>query len=309
MTYLGRQKMRATLAWTLVSIFAASSPGMATQATYVSPSSAVDALVAAVRSGTLEDILDVLGADGRKIASSGDAVADADVRERFVAAYDETHEIRQVGEGPTILYVGHEDFPFPLPLVSEDGKWRFDTQAGEEEILDRRIGRNELAAIEVLRVYADAQREYGEINHDGKGLQYARKLASSRGKRDGLYWPTTEGEAESPLGPLVAEAHAEGYRRGKTGPTPYHGYLFRILTEQGPKAAGGARDYIVKGRMIGGFAMIATPAEYANSGVKSFIVNQDGDVFEKDLGEDSARVADRIAAFNPDAGWTPVSAP
>ncbi|WP_072397517.1 DUF2950 domain-containing protein [Hyphomicrobium sp. CS1GBMeth3] len=292
--------------WFLAASVAVASPVAAGQQTYTSPQAAVDALVDAARSGDIDAILDVLGSDGREIASSGDAVADANARERFVAAYDEGHEIHQAGSGPTILYVGKDDFPFPLPLVAEGGKWRFDTAAGAEEILDRRIGENELAAIEVLRAYVDAQREYAEVDHDGRGVQYARRLVSRDGKHDGLYWPTAEGEAESPLGPLVAEARAEGYRRGKARQTPYHGYLYRILTEQGSNAAGGRREYIARGRMIGGFAMIATPAEYGNSGVKSFIVNQDGEIFENDLGENSARIASRIETFDPGTGWAPV---
>lgn len=294
------------VSWILAVSVAVTAPAGAGQATYMSPQAAVDALVDAAKSGDLDAILDVLGSDSREIVSSGDAVADANARKRFVTAYDEKHEIHQAGSGPTILYVGKDDFPFPLPLVAEGGRWRFDTAAGTEEILDRRIGANELAAIEVLRAYVDAQREYAEVDHDGRGVQYARRLMSTDGKHDGLYWPTTEGEAESPLGPLVAEARAEGYRRGTARQTPYHGYLFRILTAQGDNAEGGPREYIARGRMIGGFAMIATPAEYGNSGVKSFIVNQDGEIFEKDLGEGSARVAGRIEAFDPGTGWTRV---
>lgn len=279
----------------------------ADRASYASPQEAVDALVASVRSGDAKRILSVLGPDGRALVSSGDAVADAAARERFVAAYDEAHEVRQAANGAHILHLGRDDYPFPLPLVAAGRKWRFDTAAGAEEILDRRIGENELAAIEVLKAYVDAQREYAEADRDGKGVQYARHMLSHDGTQDGLYWPVAEGEPESPFGPLVADARAEGYRAGKAGRTPYHGYLFRILTAQGKDAAGGARDYVVRGRMIGGFAIIATPAEYGNSGVKTFIVNQDGIVFEKDLGRDSVNAAQRITAFNPDRSWTKVS--
>ncbi len=307
MAHLGRRKVRTNLAACLAALLFAAPPALAKQATFASPAEATNALVAAVRTGDLKAILDILGPDGADIASSGDAVANANARERFLKAFNETHEIRKTSDGSTVLYIGNESFPFPLPLVAEDGKWRFDTAAGAEEILDRRIGENELAAIEVLRVYADAQREYAEVDHDGKGPQYARSLLSREGQQDGLYWPTAEGQPESPLGPLVAQAREEGYSGGKTGPTPYHGYFFRVLTAQGPSAAGGARDYIAGGRMIGGFAMIATPADYGNSGVKSFIVNQDGKVFEKDLGEETANVAALIKAFNPDSGWDPVA--
>lgn len=279
----------------------------AAQAKYASPQEAVNALVAAVASGNINDIVAVLGPEGEKLASSGDAVADAAVRERFVTAYDETHELRQFAELPLTLYIGRDDFPFPIPLVEDAGKWRFDTAAGAEEILDRRIGENELAAIEVLRASVDAQREYAEADRDGKGVQYARRILSSQGRMDGLYWPDAEGAPESPLGPLVAEAQSEGYKAPKGGgPAPYHGYLFRVLTGQGEEASGGARDYIVHDRMIGGFGLIAVPAEYANSGVMTFIVNQDGVVYQKDLGDRTAAIASGISSFNPDTSWSQV---
>ncbi|HEX2842887.1 DUF2950 domain-containing protein [Hyphomicrobium sp.] len=276
------------------------------QGTYSSPQEAVDALVASVKSGSVADIVAVLGPEGQGLASSGDPVADASVRERFVSAYDEAHQLHKFGDEPLTLYIGHEDFPFPIPLVEEAGKWHFDTAAGAEEILDRRIGENELAAIQVLRSSVDAQREYAETDHDGKGVQYARRLLSSEGKMDGLYWPTAEGEPESPLGPLVAEARSEGYKARQGGPTPYHGYFFRVLSGQGKDAAGGARDYIVHGRMIGGFGLIAVPAEYANSGVMTFIVNQDGVVYQKDLGPRTGAIASGITAFDPDTSWSQV---
>ena len=279
------------------------------QASYGSLQEAVDALAKSVRSGEIREILTVLGPDGRNIVSSGDAVADALARDRFVTSFAESHEIRQIGDGPYILYVGKDDYPFPLPLVSSEGKWRFDTAAGAEEILDRRIGENELAAIEVLKAFVDAQREYAEADRDGKGPQYARRILSSRGKTDGLYWPTNEGDLESPIGPLVAEARSEGYKAGKAGRTPYHGYLFRILTAQGKDAVGSSRNYIVGGRMIGGFALVASPAQYGNSGIKTFIVNQDGVVFEKDLGEKTRRLVDRMDTFNPGEGWERVLTP
>ncbi len=278
----------------------------AKQATYNSPQEAVDALVAAARTGNMADIAAALGPEGREVASSGDPVADAAARERFVTAFEEKHEINQSGDTRATLVLGNDDFPFPIPIVQEAGAWRFDTAAGKEEILDRRIGENELAAIEVLHAYVDAQREYAETDRDGKGPQYARRLLSSEGKTDGLYWPTAEGEPESPFGPLVAEARAEGYKRREGGPTPYHGYLFRILSRQGGDAAGGAQDYVVGGRMIGGFALIATPAEYGNSGVMTFIVNHDGAVFQKDLGPETSRLAANVTAFNPDATWRKV---
>jgi hypothetical protein len=278
------------------------------QDTYPSPQAAVDALIAAVKADDVQAIIHVLGPEGRELASSGDPVADAATRQKFAAAYDEAHNIEAQGERATLI-LGNDAFPFPIPLVAQDNEWRFDTEEGVEEILDRRIGENELSVVEVMRAYVDAQREYAEADRDGKGVQYARRILSSPGLTDGLYWPTEEGEPESPLGPLIADARGEGYSEvRKAGVTPYHGYVFRILTAQGKGAEGGARDYIVRGRMIGGFGLIAAPAEYGNSGVKTFIVNQEGRVFEKDLGDDTARLARRISSFNPDTGWTEVAA-
>ena len=275
----------------------------AKQSTFRSSQEAVDALVTAVRSGKPDDIVAALGPEGRELVSSGDNVADAAARDRFIKAYDEAHKIEQAADNRAVLVVGADDFPFPIPLVEATGAWRFDTAAGKEEILDRRIGANELAAVEVVRAYVDAQREYAEADRDGNGPQYARHLMSTEGKRDGLYWPTAEGETESPIGPLVGEARAEGYTRHSGAPTPYHGYVFRILTDQGSNAEGGARDYIVGGRMIGGFGLVAAPAQYGNSGVMSFIVNQDGKVFEKDLGTDTEDLAASMTNFNPDSSW------
>ena len=231
-----------------------------------------------------------------------DDVADAAARQRFLTAYDEAHEAKE-SDGRAVLIIGKDEYPFPIPIVADAGAWRFDTAAGAEEILDRRIGQNELSAIEVLKAYVDAQREYAEVDHDGKGVQYAQRLLSSEGKQDGLYWPTAESAPESPFGPLIAEAHAEGYRKTSDSPQPYHGYLFRVLTAQGANAAGGERDYVVNGRMLGGFGLIAVPAEYGSSGVKTFTVNQDGVVFEKDLGEETADEAAAIKSFDPDASW------
>jgi hypothetical protein len=275
----------------------------AKQSTFRSSQEAVDALVTAVRSGKPDDIVAVLGPEGRELVSSGDNVADAAARDRFIKAYDEAHKIEQAADNRAVLVVGADDFPFPIPLVEATGAWRFDTAAGKEEILDRRIGANELAAVEVVRAYVDAQREYAEADRDGNGPQYARHLMSTEGKRDGLYWPTAEGETESPIGPLFGKARAEGYTRHSGAPTPYHGYVFRILTDQGSNAEGGARDYIVGGRMIGGFGLVAAPAQYGNSGVMSFIVNQDGKVFEKDLGTDTEDLAASMTNFNPDSSW------
>ena len=275
-------------------------------ASFQSPQAAIEALIAAVKDGSTEKIVSVLGPDGERLASSGDGVADAAARQRFLTASEEAHEAME-SDGRAVLIIGKDEYPFPIPIVREKGSWRFDTAAGEEEILDRRIGQNELAAIEVLKAYVDAQREYAEADRDGKGVQYAQRLLSSEGKQDGLYWPTAENAPESPFGPLIAEARAEGYRKTSDSPQPYHGYLFRVLTAQGKNAADGERDFVVNGRMLGGFGLIAVPAEYGNSGVKTFIVNQDGVVFEKVLGEETAEQAGTIKSFDPDASWAKVA--
>jgi DUF2950 family protein len=276
------------------------------QTTFKSPQDAVDALVAAIKGDKTDAFVSILGQAGQKLASSGDPVADEAARTRFATAYDEGHELQPEGDARAVLIVGKDDFPFPIPLVAKEGAWRFDTAAGAEEILNRRIGEDELATIEVMRAYVDAQREYAEADRDGKGDQYAKKFISSEGKKDGLYWPATAGEPDSPLGPLIADARAEGYAARSGGPTPYHGYLFKILTSQGDNATGGARDYIVNGRMIGGFALVAAPAEYGNSGVMTFVVNHDGVVFQKDLGSDTSDLVAEMASFNPDSTWSEV---
>jgi hypothetical protein len=239
--------------------------------------------------------------------SSGDEVADAATRQKFVAAYDAKHQIAMEGDNKAILVIGQEDFPLPIPLVRKDGLWRFDTAAGREEILFRRVGRDELDAIQSCLAYVDAQNEYGEKDRSGAGVGvYAQRIISETSKKDGLYWPASASGDESPLGELMAEATKQGYRVGE-GRTPYRGYYFKILTKQGPDAPGGELDYVVKGKMIGGFALVAYPAEYRNSGVMTFIVNHTGNVFQKDLGPDTARLAERMTSFNPDRSWTKVT--
>jgi hypothetical protein len=299
---MGFRSVAFVVTLTLPSLCALAGEG----ASFQSPQAAVEALVEAVKDGSTKKIVAVLGPEAEKLASSGDEVADAAARQRFLTAYEEVHEAKE-SDGRAVLVIGKDEYPFPIPIVEEKGSWRFDTAAGEEEILDRRIGQNELSAIEVLKAYVDAQREYAEVDHDGKGVQYAQRLLSSEGKQDGLYWPTAENAPESPFGPLIAEARAEGYRKTSDSPQPYHGYLFRVLTGQGENAAGGERDYVVNGRMLGGFGLIAVPAEYGNAGVKTFMVNQDGVVFEKDLGEETADAAGAIARFDPDASWAKVA--
>ena len=276
------------------------------QEAFTTPEAAVDALVGAAKSGDKKAILAVLGPDGQAIVSSGDLVADTNTREKFVAQYDAKHAIEPEGDGTQTLIIGDDDWPFPIPLVNKAGEWQFDTGAGLDEILRRRVGRNELSAIQVARAYVQAQNEYAELDPAGFGRGvYAQRIQSRPGKKDGLYWATTEGQTPSPLGELAAQASAEGYKTGK-GPIPYHGYYYRVLTRQGAGAPGGAYDYLVKGKMRGGFALLAFPAEYGNSGIVTFMVNHDGTVFQKDLGPKTAKRARKIELFAPDETWTKV---
>jgi hypothetical protein len=285
-----------------------SAPAFAQQQ-FGTPEAAAEALVAAARSGDGVAMLKVLGRDGAPIVSSGDPVADNNIRQDFVSAYDAKHAIELEGDGTQTLIIGDENWPFPIPLVNKGGQWQFDTNAGLDEILRRRVGRNELSAIQVSLAYVQAQNEYASLDPAGLGRGvYAQRIVSRPGKKDGLYWPSAEGEEPSPFGDLAAKAAAEGYKAGAT-PIPYHGYYYRILTRQGEAAPGGAYDYVVKGNMIGGFALVAYPAEYGNSGIMTFLVNQDGTVFQKDLGTNTARLARKIDAFSPDSTWTKVDAP
>ena len=294
----------------LVLTTAAGTPASA-QDTFATPDEAVSALVSAVRSEDPgEAIVKLFGPDGRDVASSGDEIADQARRDRFLTSFDEGHSLQADGD-KQMLVLGKDEYPFPIPLVQADGKWRWDTAAGLDQILTRRIGENELSAIEVMRTYVAAQFEYAERPRDSKGIQYARRLMSRDGRKDGLYWETAEGEPESPIGPLIAKAQLEGYKgkaKPEDGQANYHGYVYRMLYGQGKKAADGARDYILNDRMIGGFALIATPAEYGNSGVMTFIINQDGVVYEKDLGPESRQEAAQIRLFDPDPSWQKVDA-
>jgi len=277
------------------------------QQTFQTPEEAATALVNAAKSGDMKAIVTVLGPDGEDIVSSGDEVADAATRTKFVTAYDTKHEVAKQGDNKAVMVIGPDDFPLPIPIIRKDGQWRFDTAAGREEILFRRIGENELDAIQSALAYVDAQDEYAEKDRTGAGVNtYAQRIISQPGKKDGLYWPTSQGEEPSPLGELIAEATKQGYRVG-VGRTPFHGYYFKILTEQGPAAAGGELDYVVNGKMIGGFALVAYPAEYRNSGVMTFIVNHAGTVFQKDLGPNTTQLAERMTSFNPDKSWQAVT--
>lgn len=270
-----------------------------------SPDSAMTALASALRHGQTERVVSFFGPGSKTLISSGDAVADRQARARFLAAFDESHKIVYRGDNEAILVVGDNEWPFPIPAVKRGDGWQFDTSAGKQEILNRRIGANELDAIEVCRAYVDAQRDYATVDRNGDGvLEYAQRFLSSPGKHDGLYWPATSAEDESPIGPLMASARAEGYSTELGKPRPYHGYFYRILTKQGPDAPGGAMDYVVRGRMIGGFALVAYPAQYGVSGIMTFIVNHDGIVRQKDLGPETAKKAKEMTRYDPDASWT-----
>jgi hypothetical protein len=289
-------------------VFAMASVASAQQS-FNTADEALNALVGAVRIGDRNGILTVLGRAGTDIVSSGDDVADAATRQRFVAAHDAKHQVTMDGESKAIIVIGQEDFPFPIPLVRKDGMWRFDTAAGRLEILYRRIGRNELDTIQACLAYVDAQNEYTQKDRTGAGAGvYAQRIVSQPGKKDGLYWPASQGDDESPLGELMAHATREGYRIGG-GRAPFHGYYYKVLTKQGPNAPGGALDYVVRGRMIGGFALVAYPAEYGNSGVMTFLVNHTGTVFQKDLERTTAQIAERMTSFNPDQTWKKVDLP
>lgn len=278
------------------------------QKTFASPEDAAAALVQAVKAHKRADVLSVLG-NAAEWISSGDATADRAAGDRFVAAYETKHAIQRDGDKAK-LTIGNDDFPFGFPLVKSGERWHFDTAAGKEELLARRIGENELDTIKVLQAIVDAQREYASADRNGDGvLAYAQKFVSGKGKRDGLYWPTKAGEAASPLGPLVVRASGEGYRKQEKGPTPFHGYYYRLLKGQGSNAQGGVLDYVVKGRAIGGFAVVAYPAKYGNSGIMTFMANQDGKVYQADLGPNTQGQASKLQRFDPGKGWNPVSAP
>lgn len=278
------------------------------QQRFKSPDEAAAALIAAVRSDKGSEIISVLGRDARPIVQSGDEVADGKLRAAFLLAYDLRHQVISDGQRKATLTIGNQDWPFPIPIVKRAGSWLFDTASGREEILYRRIGRNELSAVQVSLAFVDAENEYASINPEKTPVEsYARRIISSPGKKDGLYWPASADQPKSPLGEAMAVATLEGYRLGGQ-PSPYHGYYYKVLTGQGASAPGGAVDYIINGQMIGGFALVAYPAEYGNSGVMTFLVNHSGVVFQKDLGPKTSRIASRMTQFNPDHTWKRVPA-
>ena len=293
----------------MIFIFSGVNAGAALkQKGFATPEAAVRAFAAAMESNDENELLSIFGMAGKELISSGDPVRDKQRRETFIADYNRKNKLAQEGSR-MILNVGEKDWPFPIPLVKQGDQWFFDTKAGKEEILNRRIGENELSTVQTLLAIVDAQREYAMHDRNNDGIrEYAEKFGSDPGKKNGLYWTTQPGEAPSPLGELVAEARAEGYRRSGTqqGPIPFHGYYFRILKKQGKHAAGGAFDYVVKNKMIGGFAVIAYPAAYGSSGVMTFIVSHEGMVYQKDLGKNTAKTATAMTSFDPDKTWKKV---
>jgi hypothetical protein len=275
----------------------------AKQKTFITPEAAVATLIQALRNNSEKDLLAILGPGSENLISSGDQVEDKKQSARFIKLYDEKNFLENAGDRRMILHVGNNDWPFPIPIVKTGNEWRFDIKLGKEEILSRRIGRNELNTIQTCLAIVDAEREYATRDRDGSGLlEYAQKFFSDMGKKNGLYWEAKPGEKPSPLGLLVAKAQGEGHRKDEK-PAPYDGYFFRILTAQGKDANGGAYSYVVKGKMIGGFALVAYPASYGVSGVNTFIVNHEGVVYQKDLGPDTAKKAKSMKEFNPDKTW------
>jgi len=281
------------------------------QERFNSPQAAVDALKAAVEARDTNALHAIFGPVAHSLVS-GDVVEAQEERELFVSRVKEKVNLVSQSNSTKVLQLGSDGWPFPIPLVKQDGGWIFDTEAGQEEILNRRVGANELGAIRVCRAYAQAQREYANVDRNHKGvLEYAQHLRSTPGAHDGLYWSTRSGDELSPLGPLVAQARVEGYQK-KTkilteDQSPYHGYYFRILTRQGRHAAGGKYNYIINGNMIGGFALVAWPAQWGNTGVMTFLISQQGKVYQKNLGPKTASIAAAMTAFDPDPTWTAVA--
>jgi hypothetical protein len=297
----------AVLLFVLVSLLASRglfAQAMEGQKTFPSPAAAAEALIDASRSGDPGDLVPIIGHEAADIISSGDLGEAKQVLANFVKAYTEKHSFSIEAQGYEVLEVGHGAWPFPFPIVRDGKVWYFDIDRGKEEILDRRVGRNELRAIAVCEGYVQSQVEYASKAHGGdpSGI-YAQQFHSDPGKHDGLYWISSKGEPKSPMGPLVASAAEEPSKESATSPAPYYGYFYKILTNQGSDAPGGAKNYIVDGRLSGGFALIAFPAQYGSSGVMTFIVNKDGVVYQQDLGEHTGDLALRIVSYNPDSSW------
>lgn len=278
-----------------------------TSRVFPTPEEAINSLGAAVNTTNRAEFVALFGADAEKLVNP-DTVQGAKDLAEFTAAFNVTNRLDRESDSKMILEVGGDLWPFPIPIVKSTNGWRFDTAAGLEELLDRRIGRNELDVLRVMRAYVNAQREYASRDRDGdEVLEYAQQLASSPGLTDGLYWPSSVNGEISPLGPLVAYAQGEGYfKKGveaEEGPRPFHGYLFKILKQQGKHAPGGKYNYVINGHMIGGFAMVAWPVEYGESGIMTFIVNQQGRVYQKDLAATTEKVAGKMTTYDPDPTW------
>jgi Protein of unknown function (DUF2950) len=300
-SYWAHLSVLAAVAVLLVGCFATRSEAQQTgQKTFSSPEAASNALVSAVQSNDEKAMLDILGPDGKQIVSSGDETADAASRANFVQRYQQMHRLVKEPDGNTVLYIGAENWPTPIPLVNNSSSWYFDTEAGKKEILFRRIGRNEISTIGVCQELVAAQQEYYSTQHN----EYAQKIFSDEGQHNGLYWKVAEGEPQSPIGPLVARAVATGYAKSPDGkPTPFRGYYYNILTRQGKNGPGGAKGYLVNGKMTEGFAFVAFPVEYRSSGVMTFIVSEDGVVFQKDLGKKTDALAKAMKEYNPNSSW------
>jgi len=280
------------------------------QKTFASPEEAAKSLVAAVKENNVTELLAIFGPGSEDLISSGDEVADKNAHEKFVNLYEEKNKLVKETPDKVVLETGSDDWPLPIPIVRKGNAWVFDTKAGRDELLSRRIGRDELDTIQAMHGYVDAQREYIRKDRDGNGfLEFAQKLTSSEGKHDGLYWDSKEGEEESPLGPLFAEAAKVGYNLNKKQidqPTPYHGYVYKILKRQGKNAQGGQYDYVINDKMILGFALVAYPAKYGSSGIMTFIVNQDDTVYQKDLGPGTEEIVKAMKQYDPDKTWKKV---
>ncbi len=300
-----RSRRVGVIASVACSVFFALSepPAFGRQQVFPSTAAAAKALIEAGQKDDIKTLESILGSDAKEVISSGDPVADNNARDTLVAKYNEMHRVAYDDHGRVILYIGADNWPFPIPMVKQGDGWAFDTESGKEELLYRRIGQNELYTIDVLRDLADAQREYASEGRDGDVKQFAQKIQGDSGKHDGLYWPVAAGEPESPIGPLIADATEEGYKTGTGTPIPFHGYYYRVLTRQGRNAPGGAMDYIDRGKMTKGFAFLAYPAAYRASGVMTFMINRDGVVVQKDLGPETPKLAKEISEFNPDKTW------
>lgn len=294
------RKLAAIVVFSTVCFATHSMAQQPSQRTFPSPEDAINALVTAVQSNDEKAMLDIFGPEGKQIVSSGDEVEDAQGRANFVQRYQEMHRLVKEPDGTSTLYIGAKNWPTPIPLVNEGSSWYFDTEAGKREILYRRIGRNEISTIRVCQELVASQKEYHATQHN----EYAQKILSDEEQHNGLYWKAADGEPQSPIGPLVASAVAEGYATPKdAASTPYRGYYYRILTRQGKSGSGGAKSYIVNGKMTEGFAFVAYPAEYRSSGVMTFIVSKDGVVYQKDLGRKTAVLAKSMKEYNPNSTW------